>query len=303
MKKIVIIGGTGMIGRALALELVKHFTVVIVSRDKTQAASKMGREFDYVELRDTNKLSLALESSHAVINLAGKNISTGPWNKKNKQAIINSRVETGHYLTRLIMKLDKKPDIFVQVSGISYYSNDYKKIYNEEDKCFANSFLHGVVKKWEASTLALEETEVRRIVIRLGIVFDKKEGAFPKLLLPFKYFVGGKIGNGKQWVSWVHVLDVVMAIKFLIQNLNSRGVYNLTSPEPVTNEQLCMSIKNNGLFPAYLTVPAFIIQLFLGQKGEETILASQCVKPEKLIKEGFQFKYDNIDKAVINLIN
>ena len=240
-----------------------------------------------------------LETTDVVVNLAGENISAGRWTKKQKDKIIASRVNAGQALTRAIEQAKHKPAVLIQASGVGAYGISNEKIFIESDD-YGSDFQAGVTRVWEASTQSVESMGVRRVVIRSGLVFARDKGALGLMLLPFKLFVGGKLGTGRQWLSWIHLDDEIKAIRFLMMNEKAQGIFNLTA-EPVTNRQFATSAGKVLRRPVWFPLPGFVLRLVLGELST-LILDGQNVSSKKLQDLGYQFIYPKIDDALITIV-
>jgi uncharacterized protein len=299
MKKIVISGGTGFIGKALTKELIRgEYEVVVLSRGVSNHNSDSGVRFIPWDAKSSGDWERELEDAHTVINLAGENIGAGLWTKSRKGRILSSRIDAGKALVAAIGRCTNKPRSFIQASAIGIYGIS-ETVEKDEDSPMGNDFLARTGKQWEESTEALESMGIQRAIIRTGIVLDLKEGAFPKVVIPFRFFVGGKLGTGKQWFSWIHLKDEVNAITHIIKN-DLRGIYNLTAPEPERNEEVARIISNVMQKPNWIPVPSIALQLLLGEMST-LVLDGQRVLPKRLIESGYKFGYERLEEAVRDL--
>jgi hypothetical protein len=236
----------------------------------------------------------------AVINLTGENIGAGRWTKKRKQLILESREKPGQALSAAIQQAKNKPEAFLQVSGVGSYGASESKIFSEES-AYGNDFAAGVCKVWEASTQSVEDVGVRRVVTRLAVVLDGQSGALPRMLLPFRFFVGGPIGSGRQWFSWIHMQDAIRVIRFLIETPQAKGTYNV-SAIPVTNLQFAKNLGKILHRPSFFPVPSFAIKLLFGEMGT-VILDGQRVSTNRLEDLGFKFMFPNIENALEEILS
>lgn len=297
--KIILIGATGFIGQRLVKQLEsKHSQLIIVSRNKEKAAKIFPKLSDFAEWngRDENSLTAIINGSDAMINLAGESIAGGRWTEKQKQKILQSRIQSTQAVVNAINKTEKKPEVLLQASAISFYGAHPDKIFDES----ANSgqgFLTEVSLKWEQAAQGLDKS-VRLIFLRTGIVLDSEGGALPKMMMPFKFGIGGHIGSGRQWFSWIHIDDEVRAIEFLLENEKVSGAFNLTAPNPVTMKIFAKTLGKSINKPSWLHVPAFVIKLLMGQMGKEMLLNGQQVVPKKLMEAGFTFRFTEVDEAL-----
>lgn len=300
--KILISGGTGLIGKALIKNLIQTGDQIFVLTRK-----KDGKEendfLKYIEwdARSSEPLIPFLKDINAVINLAGDNIGDGYWSKSKKERIILSRVQAGYALAKAIIDSGNKPDVFIQASGVGYYGASLDKTFDELSPN-GKGFQADVAHKWENSSASLDAAGVRRVIIRMGIVLDSNSGALPLMVLPFKLFVGGPLGSGRQYVSWIHLQDNVRAIDFAMRNNIISGVVNLTAPTSYTNKEFGKIISKVLHRPYWFPVPAFGLKLVLGEKSE-LVLEGQNVYPGKLLEHGFQFLYPELESAMKNIYN
>lgn len=299
--KILIAGGTGLIGSALAESLFSEgHKVGIISR----TPASVHRDYHPVSW-DESSLLKELSGADAVINLAGASLAgDNPlqmrWTPKRKEAIISSRLSVGEKLTQAISKLDRPPQTFVQASAIGFYGNQGFENTDENSQP-GSDFLAEVCQGWEASTSILEEMGIRRLVIRIGLVLSPKGGLLPLLALPFRLFIGGKIGSGNQYLSWIHIQDIVGSIKYLISDPKHQGIYNLTAPNPVTNRIFSELLGKTLHRPSWLPVPAPVLKIALGEAAT-LALDGKPVFPTKLLKAGYQFQFPDLDNCLNDLL-
>ncbi len=300
MKKIVISGGSGLIGSALAIKLVTNgYEVVILTRSNSVKKPVTGIRFVQWDAKTSGEWESELEGSDSVVNLAGENIGGGLWTDKRKKRILNSRLAGGSALVSAIKKCSTKPELFIQASAIGIYGiSETMKM--EENSPLGNDTLSKIARQWEGSTSDLELSGFRRAIIRSGIVLDLKEGAFPLVLLPYRIFFGGRLGSGRQWFSWIHLQDEVDAIAYIIEN-KLEGVFNLTAPYPVTNNELGKIISKVLKRPNWFPVPGILLRLLLGEMST-LVLDGQQVLPDQLIKAGYKFTFEQIEPALRDLL-
>lgn len=302
MKNIIIIGGTGFIGQNLYRSLGNPYMPYVVSRSRDKAHSIFGKDVNVIDwdARDIDRDKFP-EKIYAIVNLAGENLAK-PWSGKQKQKIRQSRIKSTKAVVSLVNKLDPKPEVVIQGSAVGYYGNEGEQILTEKSSK-GEGFLADVVLEWEKTLDDIDDAVTRKIFIRSGIVLGEEKGIIARIKLPFKFYMGGPLGNGKQWMSWVHIEDEVRAIKHLLELNSAKGAYNLVSPEPVRQKDLMKALGKAMNRPSWFRVPAFLLKLFMGEMAEEMLLVSQRVKPAQLLEEGFEFKYNNIEKAMNDLIN
>lgn len=298
---VIITGGTGLIGRALVESLVRDgHHVAVLSRDPAFVKGMPGQvqlvKWDGTTSRGWGNL---VDGADAVINLAGQNLSSGRWTSRRKQEIIDSRVNAGKAVVEAIGNAVVKPRVLIQASGIGAYGTSETELF-DEGASYGKDFLAEVTKVWEASTRPVESLGVRRVVIRTAAVLSTASGALPKVLLPFRFFVGGPLGSGRQWLSWIHLEDEVRAIRFLLEHPEARGVFNL-SAQAVTNRQFAGAIGTVLNRPAWISVPSFAIRLLFGEMST-MVLEGQKASNEKLTGLGFQFNFPEVNSALNDLL-
>jgi uncharacterized protein (TIGR01777 family) len=301
--KVVITGATGFIGRALCRLFHEDYEVIALSRDASRAAKSIGELVKIVEWdgRTTGSWLTAANGAFAIINLAGENIASGRWNESRKAGILHSRLDSIKAVLEAIKQMNKKPAVVIQASAIGYYGPRRDEPL-DEDSTPGKGFLASVCRDVENSVEKIEELGVRCIVIRTGVVLGRDGGAFEKLVKPFRFFLGGHLGSGRQWFSWIHLDDEISAIKFLMENENLKGAFNLTAPEPVTMKQFCKTLGKVLHRPALMKVPAFAARLAFGQMAKEMLLSGQKVLPKRLLNTDFNFKYTNVENALKDII-
>lgn len=302
--KIVIFGATGYIGKMLFTALLSEgYEITVVSRDVERAREILGdnAEFCQWDGEDEATLKKILVETNAVINLSGESIAAKSWTDKQKQKILSSRVNTTSVIVKAINQMENKPDVLLQASAIGYYGPDLNKTFDESSPAGAG-FLAEVSQQWEAAASSLNEN-VRLVLLRTGVVIGQDGGALEPMAKPFRYGLGGYVGSGKQWFSWIHLDDEVRAIVFLLENNDARGVFNLTAPEPVRMKTFAKELGRVLKKPSWFHVPSFVIKLIMGQMGEEIILSGQNVLPKKLNEVGFKFQFSEIRPALTNIFN
>ncbi|MBG7609267.1 MAG: TIGR01777 family protein [Anaerolineae bacterium] len=303
--RVLITGGSGLIGRALTENLVlDNHEVIIVSRTP-ETIMNLPSGVTAIGW-DKKTLVKHMENVNAAVNLAGASIAgESPlkmrWSPKRKHRILQSRVDAGNKLSEAIKTVNKKPEVLIQSSAVGYYGPLSDELVDENFPS-GNDFLADVCQQWEDSTQPVESLGIRRPIVRTGLVFSSQGGIFPLLKLPFSLYVGGPLGNGKQYLSWIHIDDVVQAIRFLIDNQTAQGIFNLSSPNPVTNKDfgaiLGKAMKRPSLFP----VPSFAMKAALGETATLS-LDGQRVMPKRLLETGYNFKYSTLEGSFVSLLN
>jgi hypothetical protein len=302
--RVIITGGTGLIGQELAGSLVRDgHEVIALSRrpSQKQPISGSGVRIELWDGKTAQGWGHLAEGAGAIVNLAGENIGAGRWNQARKRAILESRIQAGEAVSEAVANAKVKPAVVVQISGVGYYGIHGDEMISESSSS-ANDYLSKVCQAWESATAPVEDDGVRRVIARSGVVLSTKGGALPRMLLPFKFFVGGRLGSGKQWISWIHMQDQVAGLRYFIENPNISGVYNLTSPYPIQNAELAKTIGRIMHRPSFFPVPAFAIRLIFGEMAT-TVLDGQRVLPERLEKAGFVFNYPRIGDALKQLLS
>jgi len=297
--KVAVTGATGFIGRALCNDLASKANVIALTQRPEKAQALLDKAIEIVHWNPNMPDSWGkyLENTDAIVNLAGTNLASGRWTKKLKAEILDSRIKASKVLIQAIKNLQAKPEAVITASAIGVYGNRADEKLDEESQG-GIGFLAGVAQEIEDCSREFETLGLRSVVIRTGMVLGTSGGALPKMMMPFKYYLGGYWGQGNQWISWISLADEVAAIKFLIENSNLYGAFNLTSPEPLRNRQLFQILAKVLKKPCWLPIPAFILKIIFGEIADELFLASQKVYPKKLIDAGFEFKYSELKKAL-----
>lgn len=305
--RVLIAGGSGLIGRELTSSLVANRDeVIILSRNPQKVLGlppgARAIQWDGKTIQGWVK---EIEQTDAIVNLTGENLSgeglmPSRWTKDRKLRLVQSRVNSGIVLSKAVEQASRKPSIFIQASGVGYYGTRQEKVLTEEDEA-GDDFSARLCLEWEASSKPVETLGVRRVVTRNGVVLSTNGGALRPMLLPYKMYVGGPIGSGRQVHSWIHIADEISALQFLIKNDNLQGVYNLTSPQPVTNDEFGRTIGKVMGRPHYFPVPRLAMQLAFGEVAS-MLLEGQRAIPKKLIDAGFQFKFPFLSDALKNLL-
>lgn len=306
MKRIIITGGSGQMGRALADDLAKDgFEIILLGRNPEKVTKLPGNvRSEKWDGRTAQVWGQLVNGETAILNFAGENIGIPPipwWLPGRKQRIRESRVNSGRAIVDAVKNAPEKPFLVIQASGINYYGLRGDQIATENDSA-GNDFAADVCVDWEAATIGVESMGVRRVIIRTAPNLTKHGGILFYLALPFRLFAGGPIGSGKQWFSWIHTVDQVRAVRFLIENTNARGVYNLSAPDPRTNADFGKLIARVLRRPYWFPVPEFLMQLIFGELGKLLLLGSQRVLPQRLLEAGFKFQFADAENALNDLL-
>lgn len=303
--KILIIGATGFIGRALVPHLVsERFDIVCISRNVNAARKILGNHINILpwDSRTTQGLLPALSGADAVVNLAGESLAKGRWTDKRKQELLDSRVVTGKLLSEAILSMPVRPGVVLQASAMGFYGPQTDGPV-DESAGQGPGFLAEMNRQWESSAIPLKSAGVRVVILRTGVVLGKDGGMLEQLLIPFRFYAGTTLGSGRQYLSWIHLADNIRAIGHLLRNSASEGPYNLTTPNPVTMAELTRGISIAVGKPAWMRVPAFMLKAIFGKMADETLLASQQVMPSRLLSEGFRFSYPELAPALSDIFS
>lgn len=298
--KIVITGGTGLIGSALCNKLLeqKHEVIILC---RSIPSSNLIKDVKYVTWLTQDKIDLeTLDHTDCIINLAGATISKR-WTNAYKESIVSSRLEATTEVLSIIKQLNSKPSILINASAIGFYGTSESKTFTEETLPAGDDFLATTCEKWEALASQAKDLGVSRVIYtRFGLILDAKNGALPKMLLPYRSFVGGNLGSGKQWYSWIHIDDCVNSIIHILQNPPIEGPVNIVSPNPVTMSEFGKVLASVLKRPHYLSAPSFVLQSILGEMSL-LVLKGQRVLPKKLTETNFLFKYPDLSSALKSL--
>ena len=300
--KVLLTGSTGLVGAALVNELARHgHTVCRLIRPQSTVVGGAKQGFDVAWNPATGQLGGAGVGADAVVNLAGASIAGGRWTKARKRLLRTSRIDTTRALVGALAKMNVRPRVLVSASAIGIYGDRGDERLTEESTP-GTDFLAGLAQEWEAEAIKAEALGIRVVLARFGIILAQHGGALAKMLLPFKLGVGGCLGSGKQWMSWIMLEDVVGALRFAIEQGSVRGTVNLVSPQPVQNAEftrvLAKALRRPGLFPA----PAFALRLALGEMADALLLSSQRVAPKVLETRGYRFSQPELGRALNALL-
>jgi len=295
--RILVSGSHGLVGKALinSLRSDSHEIVRLV-RGKPAGATEIEWHPNQEKID-----AAALEGIDAAVHLAGESIASGRWTDEKKLAIRDSRVKGTALLSDALARLSRPPSVFVSASAIGYYGNRGDELLTEKSAP-GDDFLASVCVEWENATIPTIEKGIRTVHARFGIILDPKEGALGKMLTPFRMGIGGRVGDGKQWMSWIDIEDVVNGLKFLIEG-SVVGPVNFVAPNPVTNAEFTKTLGRALSKPTLIPVPAFAARLAFGEMGEALLLSGQRVKPGVLQQSGFSFAYSTLDSALRHLLD
>lgn len=294
MQNLLLTGGTGLIGRHLIKKLHHTHNITVITRDPYRAKRLLG---DDVSAVMTLEELIQVDDYNIIVNLAGEPIADKRWSNQQKQNICDSRWDITTRLVDLINLAQTKPEVFISGSAIGYYGRQGDTPVNEDFNDFHQEFSREVCAKWEEIAL---RAQTRVCILRTGIVLDEEGGALSKMLMPFRMGLGGPIADGKQFMSWIHIEDMIKAISFLIDNEDCLGPYNITSPNPNTNAFFSLKLAKRLDRPCFFRVPAFVLKTLMGESSD-LVLFGQKVLPERLLASGFNFSYPTLEEALNSL--
>ncbi len=306
---IIVTGGTGMIGTALVQNLVRNgHEVAVLSRspDRKRVLIPRGARAVGWDAESPEGWGQLVEGADVIINFAGEGLDGGTfipkrWSPSRRELILDSRLKSGRAVVEAIRAAKNKPSVLIQPSASGYYGTTLSEEVKTEDSPPGDDFLAEVCQQWEAATEPVETMGVRRVVIRSGLVLDDDGGALPRLVLPFKLFGGGPIGSGEQYYPWIHLEDVIGAIRFLMEKAReARGPFNLSAPNPVTNREMGKALGRVLNRPFWLPAPAFALRLGLGEVSK-LVLAGQRMVPSRLLAAGYSFQFPTLEGALRDL--
>ena len=288
-----------MVGTALVsgLKQAGHTVCRLVRRDSKVEVHGGSEGFDVKWDPSTGELGGAAVGADAAVNLAGASIAEGRWTAGRKELLRASRVDSTTALVKALARMAARPRVLISASAIGYYGNRGDEILNEESGPGAD-FLSRVAKDWEAEAEKGEVMGIRVVLARFGVILAKNGGALPKMAMPFRFGVGGRVGSGRQWMSWIALEDVVGALRFALEDGAVRGPINVVSPEPVRNAEFTTALARTLHRPALFPAPAFALRLALGEMAEALLLSSQRVVPAQLQRSGYRFLHGDLTGAL-----
>lgn len=295
--RILICGASGLIGKALTKTLeAKGFELLLAGRKAPQdeRQTKWTIEDGFAEPE-------RLEGLDAVIHLAGESVSALRWTDEKKASIRSSRVDGTRSVVDALAKLKSRPKVLISGSAVGFYGDRDDEILTESSTA-GDNFLAQTCREWEAESRRAEDAGIRTVLLRTGIVLSKDGGALATMLLPFKMGVGGVIGDGKQWMSWISLDDEIRAIEFVLEHEEVRGAVNLVSPNPVTNQEFTAALGEVLYRPTFIPLPEFAVSMLLGEMGDELLLSSTRVVPARLEQLGFEWQFPDLKPALEHVL-
>lgn len=293
---ILITGGTGLIGQALVEKLRSEHQITVLTRQPELAKRRMGTDVAFIS--DLDAID-DIGEFQGVINLAGEPIADKRWTPAQKRKICDSRWDITAKLVAKINSSDTPPQVFLSGSAIGFYGRKGDEEVTEATPPH-QEFTHELCEKWEAIAYTVKPNATRVCTLRTGVVLAAEGGALEKMALPFKLGVGGKLGNGEQYLSWIHIDDMVNGIAFLLENPSCEGPFNMTAPSPETNKSFSHTLAKALSRPCLFTVPAFVMKLAMGESAD-MIVKGQKVLPTKLTAAGFRFSFPTLDTALADI--
>lgn len=295
---ILVTGGTGLIGNEFIRQHRNKYNFTVISRNQEKARALLGS--DVAVVSSVSQVE-DISTFDAVINLAGEPIADKRWTDTQKRVICESRWSITSELVAKINDSKTPPSVFISGSAIGFYGNQNEK-HVTEDTSPKNEFTHQLCSKWEAIANGVDQKKTRVVLLRTGVVLAEGGGALGKMALPFRLGVGGKLGHGNQYLSWIHLQDMVNAIAYVLENETCSGAFNFTAPEPVTNIEFSKRLASALGRPCIFTVPTFAMKIAMGE-ASTMILEGQRVIPKKLTEAGFTFQFPSLKDALTEIYN
>jgi len=301
--KIVIAGASGLIGDHLTGVLLQsgHHVTALTTRAIERAASENPA---FVKVHwdgaSAGEWSRYVDGADAIVNLSGRSLASGRWTRARKQDLIRSRLASTESIVAAICSAKRKPSVFINASAVGYYGHIESGDVTE-DHLPGTDFLAALCAQWERAAMAAASSGVRVVLIRSGVVLDSRGGALQRMVLPFRFFAGGTLGDGTQWIPWIHREDEARAIIFAIENANISGPVNLAAPDAVTMAEFCRTLSRVLRRPSFMTIPAFVLRALLGEMAQ-VVLTGQRAVPGKLLQAGFRFQHPTLQEALSNLL-
>jgi uncharacterized protein (TIGR01777 family) len=301
--RIVLAGGSGFLGRALAGSLsASSHAIVVLTRQPAAARPNGARHVQWTPDGSNGAWSSAINGADVVVNLAGESIAGARWSPAQKQRIGTSRLNATRSLVAAIGSVAAPPPLFISGSAVGYYGPNGDEILTEESAP-GSDFLAGVCVEWEREARKAASERTRVACIRTGLVLSKGGGALPQMLLPFRLFAGGPVGSGRQYWPWIHVTDWVELVRWVIRQPGISGAVNATAPNPVPNAEFAHALGRAMHRPALLPAPAFALRLLLGEMADGLLLSGQRALPTKAQRHGYTFRFERVDGALKDIFD
>jgi uncharacterized protein (TIGR01777 family) len=296
--KVIISGASGLVGTALtrALRAESHTVLHLVRKKKELASTEI--RWDPLSAQVDVP---ALEGADAVVHLSGADISEGRWTPARKEVLRSSRLDSTRVLVDSLARLRQKPRVFVSASAVGYYGNRGDQILTES-AAPGGDFLSVLARDWETEATRAAQSGIRTAILRFGVIFSSQGGALPQMVRPFKFGAGGRLGNGRQWMSWIALEDAIDIIQSSISNAAWNGPINVVAPQPVRNSEFADIVGRVLHRPAIFPAPAFLLRLALGEMADALLLSSQRAIPERLLQNGHPFKFADLETALRTML-
>lgn len=300
---VLIFGGTGFVGRNLTDELLANgYEVFVVTRNRQKTINGLVSKVKIIEWDSYSPLSSisGLQDIDVVVNLAGESIGNRRWSNSVKQRILTSRIRTTSAIVSAINDRTIQPKVLINASAVGYYGSRQDEEITDTEKA-GQDFLARVCRDWENEAYKAQSILTRVVTIRIGVVLGR-EGALNRMIIPFKFYIGGPLGAGNQWLSWIHIKDLTRMIRFVIESQELTGPINATAPDSVTMKKFSHVLGEVMNRPSWLPVPTWILKITLGQMAE-MLLHGQRVVPNRIINAGFEFRFSNLKSALENVLS
>jgi len=299
MGRIIITGGSGYLGNALTRMLTHagHEVIVLARKPERQTHLPEGARAARWDGATADGWSDLADGAHAIINMAGGTIARPHWTPAYRRMLMESRVNAGRAVVAAVGAARNKPALLVQMSGINYYGDTADREADESTPAGSDYFAR-ICVEWERATAPVEALGVRRVTLRTSPVYGKNGGIYPLVALPFRLFIGGSLGHGKQYAPWIHLTDWLNAVQFLMDDPSAHGAYNLTAPDPLTQGASARVFGKILRRPSFMSAPAFALRLALGEIADLILLTGQRAQPKRLLDAGFQFRFPTLEAAL-----
>lgn len=300
-QRIIITGGTGLVGSYLTKRLKDKYDLIILTRRPYKYINTA--TVKYIEWDGKTVIPEIIDGSYAVVNLIGENIGKKGWGDHQKKVIMKSRKEPANAISESIKICDNKPAVWIQASATGYYGQETGTVFDENSPKAKNSFLARVCDEWEKPIKLLNDDKIRKVIIRTGVILAPNASLWKQLNMSFNFRVAAIVGNGRQYLPWIHIDDEVNAVISILEN-NWTDVFNLVAPQGATMRQIIEAIKTKRKSIVTINIPKWFLYLLFGkEKTDEIVLTDQHIKPQHLLENGFVFKYPSINDAVNNLVD